>query len=333
MNVICLGETLLRYATKKGDKISNLSFRTHVGGSETNIAVNLAQLGFKATMITRLPDNDLGNSVINFLKSYGVDTTYIQRDNNRIGTYYLEVGVGNRASRVIYDRQHTSMTKFNINDYDLNTIFKNIDAFIVSGISLAVSEQCKLGIYKILDYCKQNNITVIYDNNYRSKMWNLADAGIAFKAVLPYVNILSAGILDAENFLELTSSKENYDDKLNDYYQTIITMYPNIKYITSTRREIVSASINNINGYLFHNNTLYKSKQYVIDDIVDRVGGGDAYLSGIIYGIYHNYNCEEILERGLASTILKHTIHGDANQFTAIDIENYVIGGVAKINR
>ncbi|MBM6797773.1 sugar kinase, partial [Coprobacillus cateniformis] len=214
MRVLCMGETLLRYSTHKGHRFSELDFQVHIGGSETNIAVSLAQYGFDTTLLTKLPNHALGDAVISYLKKYDVDTTQILRNDMRIGSYFLENGSGNRTSQVIYDRKYSAMTSFCLDDIDMEDLFKDIDIFVVSGITVALNETVRQAVLKMLEYCRGNNKCVVYDSNYRAKMWTIEEAGQAFKQILPYVTILSAGHLDAQNFLGLTSSKETFEKQL-----------------------------------------------------------------------------------------------------------------------
>ena len=332
MNILCMGETLLRYSTLKGHRISELDFKVHVGGSETNIAVNLSQYGFHTSLFTKLPNHAIGDAVISFLRKYDVDTSKILRNDMRMGSYFLENGSGNRTSSVIYDRAYSAMTSLCIEELDLDKVFDNIDCFIVSGITVALNENVRNTVMKMLEYCRGNNITVVYDNNYRAKLWSTDECAIAFKKILPYVDILSAGYLDAEVFLGLKSDKDNFEDKLNDLYVQMKELYPNIKYITSTKREIISTSVNKLTGYLY-SDQLYVSKTHYIDDIVDRVGGGDAYISGILYGLLNDKSDEYSVEFGCCASVLKHTVHGDVNLFNVDEIEAYMNAGAHRINR
>ncbi|WP_317317648.1 sugar kinase [Longibaculum muris] len=332
MKVLCMGETLLRYSTQKGHRISELDFQVHVGGSETNIAVSLAQFGFETTLLTKLPHHALGDAVISCLKRFGVDTTKIIRNDMRIGSYFLENGSGNRSSQVIYDRQYSAMTSFSLNDIKLEELFLDVDVFVVSGITAALNQSVREAIIEMLRYCRGNKITVVYDSNYRAKMWSIEEAGAALKEILPYVDILSAGYLDAQNFLGITSDKESFEERLNEVYMRMKEVYPHLKYITSTRRDILSTSVNDLTGYLY-SDKLYVSKTYHIDDIVDRVGGGDAYLSGLLYGLLNGKDLKYSLEFGCCASVLKHTIHGDANTFSVEEIENFMESGTSRINR
>ncbi len=332
MKVLCMGETLLRYSTQKGHRMSELDFQVHVGGSETNIAVSLAQYGFETSLLTKLPRHALGNAVISFLKSFDVDTSKILRNDMRMGSYFLENGSGNRTSQVIYDRQYSAMTSFCLDDIVLEDIFQGVEVFVVSGITVALNETVRQAVLKMLEYCRGNDILVVYDSNYRAKMWSIEEAGKAFQSILPYVDILSAGILDAQNFLGLTSQESEFEKQLIDLYQQMKKMYPHLKYITSTKREIVSTSVNNLTGYLY-DEKLHVSRTYHIDDIVDRVGGGDAYLSGLLYGLLNHKEKDYSLEFGCCASVLKHTIHGDANTFSIHEIESFMESGTSRINR
>lgn len=332
MKVLCMGESLLRYSTKKGHRFQELNFQIHVGGSETNIAGSLSQYGFDVALLTKLPHHALGDTVVSFLRSRGVDTSHILRNDMRIGSYFLENGSGNRTSQIIYDRQYSAMTSFSLADICLEEIFKDVDVFVVSGITAALNETVCNAVIEMMKYCQEHHILVVYDSNYRAKMWSVENAGQAFKRILPYVSILSAGHLDAENFLGLTSSKEIFEEKLVDYYQQIKTLYPNIQYMTCTKRDIISTSVNDLTGYLYSNH-LYVSQTYHIDDIVDRVGGGDAYLSGLLYGLLNHKDMQYSLEFGCCASVLKHTIHGDANTFSVAETENFMENGVFRISR
>ena len=224
------------------------------------------------------------------------------------------------------------MTSFCLDDIDLDTLFKDIDVFVVSGITVALNQTVKAAVIEMLRYCRGNNILVVYDNNYRSKMWSLEDAEKAFREILPYVNILSAGHLDAIHFLHLKSSQTTFEGQLEDFYHQIKALYPNLQYITSTKREIYSTSVNDLTGYLYDGH-LYKSPLYHIDDIVDRVGGGDAFLSGVLYGLLNHKDIDYCLQFGCCASVLKHTIYGDANDFDIQEIESFMQADVGRINR
>lgn len=332
MKILCMGETLLRYSTLKGHRINELSFQVHVGGCETNVAVNMAQLGFDTALLTKLPDHSIGDGVLSFLRQYGVDVSRIIRNDMRMGTYYVETGSGNRNSSVIYDRKYSAMTSFSMDDINLDDTFDGIDVFVVSGITVALSDALQEAVVTMVQYCKARDIMVVYDSNYRARLWSIEEAGKAMKRILPYVDIFSEGYLGAQAFLHLSSEKNTYEEKLEDVYEQMKQLYPNLKYITSTKRDIISTSINDLTGYLY-DGALHVSKTYHIDDIVDRIGGGDAFLSGILYGILNQKGTQETVEFGACSSVLKHTVHGDANAFNEREIAAFMENGISRISR
>lgn len=333
MKCLCMGETLLRYATDKGKRIQDLSFHVHVGGSETNIAVSLANFGFSSYLFSKISDNDLGNTIMQFLHKYEVNTSHVIRSCERVGSYYLEQGSGNRTSKVIYDRANSAMASLTNEEIDITKLCEGIDVFIVSGITIALSKEIEELVITIMQYCQKQNITVVYDVNYRAKLWGQKAAGIALKGVLPYVDILSAGHLDAKFLLGIETKAEEFQDVLLDNYQTIYQQYPNMKYIVSTKRDTISTSVNQLQGYIYDGKHLESSKMYQIDDIVDRVGAGDAFMAGIIYGLMHKKSNAYTIAFACSASVLKHTIHGDANTFTVEEIEEFMQNGVSRIQR
>ena len=284
-------------------------------------------------MITKVSNDDIGKSIIKYLKSNDVDTTFIKSDDKRTGIYFLEVGSGNRASKVIYDRADSAFSNMNMDDLNIEQGLENVDVFHFSGITLALSEELRKLTMKILKHCKENNILVSYDSNYRAKLWSIEEARKATLEILPYVNILSAGILDAENILLMKSDGSDKYEKLKYYYDEISDNYPNIKHIFSSIREVKSSSVNTLQCNYYTNKELYSSKTQLIDDIVDRVGGGDALTAGILYSIIKEKEPNYICEFANSASVLKHSISGDANFVVVDDVESLMNNGVGKISR
>lgn len=334
MRVAGLGEILLRLSAKKGALLSNSNeFNVNYGGGEANVLISLSNFGISTRMITKLSSDSLGDGILSYLKSKSVDTNFIVRGNKRTPIYFLEVGSGNRGSKVIYDRLDSAFGSILEKEINIKEALNGIDIFHVSGITLAISEKIRELTFKILKYCKENNILVSYDSNYRAKMWSLEEASEVTKEILPYVNIFSGGILDAENILNMRCDLEDKYEKLKYYYDEISKNYPNIKHIFSSFRDIKSSTVNTLQCNYYTDGTLFSSRVHTIDDIVDRVGGGDALTAGVLYSIINNKSPKYVCEFAVAASVLKHTIYGDANLVTNEEVESLVSYGVGKIAR
>lgn len=334
MRVAGFGEIMLRLSTNKGMMISNSNnFNINYGGGEANVLISLSKFGIDARSITKVSNDDIGQAIIDYLNSKGVETTFVSKGEQRTGVYFLEVGSGNRSSKVIYDRANSAFTNMKFGELDIKEALKGVDVFHFSGITLALSEELRSLTIEILKHCKENDILVSYDSNYRAKLWSLEEASKATFEILPYVNILSAGILDAENILNMSCEYVDKHKKLEYYYSEITEKYPNIKHIFSSFREITSVSVNALQGNYFIQNKLFSSRVHVIDDIIDRVGGGDALTAGMLYCILENERPEYTVEFATCSSVLKHSIHGDANLVSIEEVEGLMNNGIGKIER
>ena len=334
MRVAGFGEIMLRLSTNKGQMITQCQgFNANYGGGEANVLISLSNYGIDTRMLTSVSNDDIGNSIINYLGSHNVDTNFINKAYKRTGIYFLQVGSGNRASKVIYDRADSAFANMKVENMDIEKALEGVDIFHFSGITLALSSELRKLTMKILEHCKKNNIMVSYDSNYRAKLWTLEEARKATLEILPYVNLLSAGILDAENILLLKSDLEDKYEKLKCYYDEISTAYPNIKYMFSSMREIISSSVNTLQCNYYTEGNLFSSSVITIDDIVDRVGGGDSLTAGIIYSIINNKEPNYTCEFATAASVLKHSIYGDANLVSVEDVESLMYNGVGKISR
>ena len=334
MKVAGFGEIMLRLSTDVGKMIlQSDSFNVNYGGGEANVLISLSHFGIDTKMITSVSYDDIGKSILRYLRSYDIDTDFVTLGEHRTGIYYLQVGSGIRSSKVIYDRDNSAFCNMKIGDIDIAKALEDVDVFHFSGITLALSNDLRELLMQILEYCREHNIMVSYDSNYRAKLWTLEEAREATLKVLPYVDILSAGILDAENILLMNCELEDKHEKLKYYYDEITKTYPNIKHIFSSHRDIESSSVNKLQCNYYTDGILYLSNKINIDSIVDRVGGGDALSAGIIYSIINNKDPKYVCEFATCASALKHSILGDANLVELHDVEKLMYEGVGKIAR
>ena len=334
MKVAGFGEIMLRLSTDVGKLILQSDrFNVYYGGGEANVLISLSHFGIDTKMITSVSNDDIGKSILRYLRSYDIDTEFVTLSDHRTGIYYLQVGSGIRSSKVIYDRDNSAFCNMKVGDIDIAKALEDVDVFYFSGITLALSNDLRELLMQMLAYCKEHNIMVSYDSNYRAKLWSLEEAREATLKVLPYVDILSAGILDAENILLMNCELEDNHEKLKYYYDEITKTYPNIKHIFSSHRDIESSSVNKLQCNYYTDGILYLSNKINIDSIVDRVGGGDALSAGIIYSIINNKDPKYVCEFATCASALKHSILGDANLVELSDVERLMYEGVGKIAR
>lgn len=334
MKVAGFGEIMLRLSTDVGKMILQSDrFNVNYGGGEANVLISLSHFGIDTKMITSVSNDDIGKSILRYLRSYDIDTEFVTLSDHRTGIYYLQVGSGIRSSKVIYDRNNSAFCNMKVGDIDIAKALEDVDVFHFSGITLALSNDLRELLMQMLTYCKEHNIMVSYDSNYRAKLWSLEEAREATLKVLPYVDILSAGILDAENILLMNCELEDNHEKLKYYYDEITKTYPNIKHIFSSHRDIESSSVNKLQCNYYTDGILYLSNKINIDSIVDRVGGGDALSAGIIYSIINNKDPKYVCEFATCASALKHSILGDANLVELSDVERLMYEGVGKIAR
>lgn len=334
--IVTLGEIMLRLSTNVGERLSQTNtLHMHYGGGEANVAISLAHFGYDPYFISKVPNNPLGLGVKRHLKSQGVSTDYLLIGGERLGTYYLESGVGERSAQVTYDRKYSSFSQFQVEELDFEEIFCDALLFHVSGITLALSASLRELTLFALKKAKELGVQTSFDFNYRATLWSQQEAAEAIMPMLPYIDICSCGELDAIYLLGIEKADEGLkkEERLIYYYEKIKEVYPNIEVMSSTFRTVHSASSNTIQGNLYVNGELYQSKEHHIDPIVDRVGGGDAFAAGILYGVLESLSAQEVVDFATTASALKHTVHGDCNVFSVAEINRFMAQGSGKISR
>ncbi|MFX1573567.1 MAG: PfkB family carbohydrate kinase [Promethearchaeota archaeon] len=320
--VITFGEIMLRLSPPNFKRFTQThSFEVIYGGGEANVAVSLANYGIPVDYITKLPNNEIGDACIQFLRQFGVNTDNIIRGGNRIGIYFLEMGSSIRPSKVVYDRAHSAISEANPKDFDWNKIFKGASWFHWTGITPAISQNLANICLEALKVAREKNIIISCDLNYRSKLWNYGKTpNEVMSELLKYCDVAIGNEEDAEKVLKIKApdtdvtlgeiTAENYRFVVEE----IMKKYPNLKKIAITLRESISASHNKWSAILYDGNHMYISPQYEISPIVDRVGGGDSFMGGLIYGLLtYKDKLQQALNFAVAASCLKHTIVGDFN--------------------
>lgn len=325
---ITLGEIMLRLTPPDYEKIRNTNtFDARYGGSEANIAISLANLGIDSTYFTVVPDNSLGKSAIRMLKSNDINcdpvifSTPEETPTHRLGTYYLEAGYGIRPSKVIYDRKYSAFAEYDFTKVDFGKMLEGYTWLHLGGITPALGNSCRWMIMECLKAAKKKGITVSFDGNFRSTLWSWKEARDFCTDCLPYVDVLLGiepyHLWKDEKNPEAGDWKEEipYQPSLEEQdkiFKIFAERYPNIKCIARHVRYSHSCSENSLKAYLWYKGKTYESRTLTFQ-ILDRVGGGDAFVSGIIYGLMKDFSPEDIAGFGVAASAIKHTIHGDGN--------------------
>ena len=325
---LAVGEIMLRLTPPNYEKIRvTNSFDASYGGSEANIALALANLGVDSTFFTVVPNNSLGKSAVRMLRSNDVHCTPVilstpeETPTHRLGTYYLETGFGIRASKVTYDRKHSAITEYDFSKVDFDELLSDFTWLHLSGITPALGDNCRQMIIDLMIKAKEKGITVSFDGNFRSTLWTWEEARDFCTKCLPYVDVLLGiepyhlwrneddhSLGDYKDGVPLQPSYEQQDE----IFRAFVERYPNLKCIARHVRYAHSGSENSLKAFMWYDDHTFESKLFTFN-ILDRVGGGDAFASGLIYAIMHGYKPMDMVNFAVASSVLKHTIHGDAN--------------------
>lgn len=324
MRVVTFGEIMLRLAPEGYTRfLQTDKYLATYGGGEANVAVSLANFGENASYVTKLPDNEIGQGAINSLRALGVDTTKIVRGGDRVGIYFLEKGASQRPSKVIYDRAGSAIAKATVNDFDWEEIFKGVDWFHFTGITPALSPEMVEVTLTACKKAKEMGVTISCDLNYRKKLWTKQEAQLAMTPIVKYVDVLIANEEDANDVFGITAGNDVTKGEVEkDAYKKVATelmaKFNNLKYVAITLRGSISANDNRWSAMLTNGKDYWFAKEYLIH-IVDRVGGGDSFGAGLIYGLNH-YEPARALEFAVAASCLKHTIEGDYNYSTVQEV-------------
>jgi 2-dehydro-3-deoxygluconokinase len=335
--IVAFGEIMLRLTPPDYTTISQArNFIANYGGGEANVLVSLSHFGHNTEFLTKVPDNQLGDSAIQHLQSHNVCTDHIVRGSSNLGMYFVETGFGGRPSKVLYNRKHSSITRIGIKEIKFDKIFKDATWFHLSGISLALGPKVREVALKCLQACKKYGVKVSFDFNYRSKLWTIEEARPFFKEVIPYVDVLFANYFDIHTMLELELDRQIDDptERKIEISKKLISQ-TKISYIFGTERIVHTATDNSMSSYCITKDGEYKTVGPMRFNIYDRIGAGDAFASGVIHGLITNYeNPQYALSFGLATSILKHTLYGDVSTLSVHEVEEFLLtNGNASVQR
>jgi 2-dehydro-3-deoxygluconokinase len=337
--VVTLGEIMMRLSTPDYKRFVQAdTFDITYGGGEANVAAALCNYGLHGTFVSKVPDNPLGQAAINHLRRYGVDTQFIARGGERLGIYFLETGASMRASQVVYDRAGASIAEVELTDFNFDEILEGADWFHTTGITPALSDKAAILTEAALKAAKAKGITTSIDLNYRKKLWSKEKAREIMSRLCQYVDVCIGNEEDAETTLGFKAAGTDVTKgELNlDGYKSVFQQMKEkfgFKYIASTLRESHSASDNGWSALVYDGTEFYHTKEYEVR-IIDRVGSGDSFASGFIYGLVTGKSFKEAGEFGVAASALKHTIPGDLNHVTVKEVNDLVKGdGSGRVQR
>ena len=323
--IVTFGEIMMRLAPTGYLRMSQTKqLEMTFGGGEANVAVSLANYGKEARFVTGLPDNDIGAACKGELRRWGVDISKIITKPGRMGIYFCEKGASQRPSKVIYDRADSVVSKLSATDFDWDNILEGAGWFHFTGITPALSDSMAEATLAACQTAKKKGIPISCDLNYRKKLWSRDKAGKVMGELMPYVDLLIANEEDAADVFGIHAAASNITkgeinlDGYRSVAEQLIARF-GVKKVAITLRESVSASCNHWSALLYDGKELYVSKKYTMQ-IVDRVGGGDSFGGGLIYGLTEGYDCQKALEFAVAASCLKHSIEGDFNAVSVAEV-------------
>lgn len=347
LDLVSLGECMIRFSPQGHGRIefSNI-WESHVGGGEYNVAYAASRLGLRTGLISRLVDNPLGAIVLQHARAGGVDVSNVVMAKydgvgkaDRIGLNFTEVGIGVRGSVTLYDRGHSAASHMKPGDVDWKSVFAGVRWLHTGGIFTALSDSCADTIRVALQAARDAGTIVSYDLNFRSKLWSSTQAQKTTKEIVKNMDFLIGNEEDFEKVLgfKIEGTGEDYSSLDPAMYkkmvEKVVKAYPHLKGVATTLREVTSGLLNNWSAILWHEGKFYQSRIYKGMEIEDRVGGGDGFSAGIVYGFLNGMTPQEAVELGAAHGALVQSTRGDTSQVTLEEVQHVMGGGSARIKR
>jgi 2-dehydro-3-deoxygluconokinase len=318
-SIVCFGELLLRMSAPGNQRLMQLpELNVHVGGAEANVAVSLARFGHTARMVSCLPDNPLGEAILQDLRGQGIDTTHIQTGDGRVGLYFLETGAVQRPSRIVYDRAHSAFVSRPADAYDWRSILQGAGWLHISGITPATGPNAAEAALQATRTATELGVRISFDGNYREQLWKAWSgngpeilAELLSHASLAFINELDVGLIFGES----------HSDRA-DAEAAVFARLPRLQHIASTLRHQVSADHHRLTGRLATRDGVWVSREFDMPGIVDRIGGGDAFAGGLLHMLTGTAPLQDVVEFATASAVIKHSVAGDYNRTRIPEVED-----------
>ena len=333
---ITFGEIMLRLKPPNWERFfQSPLLEASFGGGEANVAVGLARFGLNVAYVSVIPNNPIGDACVKELRRQGVDTSLIVRKGNRLGIYFLEAGANQRPSKVIYDRSHSAIAEVKPGDINWDKVFDGVSWFHISGITPAISLSASELSLEAVKKAREKGITISYDLNFRKKLWKYRrSAPEVMSELVKYVDIVVGNEEDCQKSLGVkvdidVESGKLQAEKYKELTDKILSLYPNIQKIAITLRESYSANYNGWSAVLNNREEFLISKKYEIHNIIDRVGGGDTFAAGLIYGFNNLHSDREALEFAVAASCLMHSIPGDLPLLSVEEVKSLAGGATS----
>lgn len=326
--VVCFGELLLRLTAPGRELLlQNGRLDVHVGGAEANVAVGLTSLGHETAMVSRVPDNALGEAAIGYLRRHGVHVSEVPRGDGRMGLYFLSVGAGLRPSAIVYDREGSSFGLAGKDDFDWDRLLDGAGWLHLSGITPALGPRSAEAALAAADAARSRGVKVSFDGNYRAQLWQRWDSDP--KAILTKLVAKAEILFGNHRDISLLLGREfggDGEERRRGAAMAAFDAFPNLQFIASTARHVDDADRHRISARIDTRESASQTEEIIVAGIVDRIGAGDAFAAGVLHGLLTGQDQERTGRYGLALACLKHSLPGDASLFTQADIDAFLSG-------
>lgn len=319
MKIVTFGEIMLRLKTPEHLRIiQSQNFEASYGGAEANVAVSLAMLEDNVSFLTKVPDNPVGMAALKEIRGYGVNTDLVLKGGKRLGIYYFEKGSNIRQTNVVYDREYSAISLAKPEEFCWENILQDVDIFYFSGVTPAISDNIEIALTEALKYCKEHNIQVVCDLNYRGKMWSTEKAQSVMKKLMNYVDLCIANDEDFESSLGIHAFDGDLShgiDQIDDYKRGMLEItkqYPNCKAVASVLRNIHTVEDGQWMGIYLCDGKFYESQIHTVHSL-EAVGAGDAFAAGLLHALVKEFSPQKLIDFSIAASIMKLMIQHDFN--------------------